>query len=68
MHAVQALVPGHQEREYIDADSAWNTSAMAKSRQIVAGILPELEKSDSAAAHWLALIACRMCSWTIMTT
>jgi hypothetical protein len=48
MHAVQALVPGHEEREYIDADSAWYTSAMAKSPQIVTGILPELEKSDSA--------------------
>lgn len=48
MHAVQALEPGHEEREYVDSDSAWFTSAMTKSREILAGILPELEKSDSA--------------------
>ena len=45
---MQALEPGHEEREYVDADLAWFTSAIAKSRQILLGILPELEKSDSA--------------------
>lgn len=48
MHAVQALQPGHEEREYLDADPSWFTSAMTKSREILVGILPELEKSDSA--------------------
>jgi hypothetical protein len=48
MRAVQALEPGHEEREYLSSDSAWYLSAMAKSREIVTGILPELEKSDSA--------------------
>jgi len=48
MHAVQALEPGHEEREYLDSDPVWYASAMAKSRKILAGILPELEKSDSA--------------------
>jgi Predicted Zn-dependent protease (DUF2268) len=47
MHAVQALEPGHEEREYLDADAAWFTNAMTKSREILVGILPELEKSDS---------------------
>lgn len=48
MHAVQALEPGHEEPEYLDADSTWFTGVMAKSRGIMTGILPELEKSDSA--------------------
>jgi hypothetical protein len=47
MHAVQALEPGHEEREYVDADLAWFTGAMAKSREILVGIQSELEKSDS---------------------
>ena len=47
MHAVEALVPGHDAHEYVDSDSAWFSAAMAKSRDILAGILPELEKSDS---------------------
>jgi hypothetical protein len=48
MRAVQALEPGHEEREYLDADSTWYMGVMAKSRGILTGILPELEKSDSA--------------------
>jgi len=48
MRAVQALEPGHEVREYLDADSTWYTGVMAKSRGILTGILPELEKSDSA--------------------
>jgi hypothetical protein len=48
MHAVQALEAGHEEREYMDADPTWYTSAMARSPEILTGILPELEKSDSA--------------------
>jgi hypothetical protein len=48
MHAVQALEPGHEEREYVDADPAWFTIAMTRSREILVGILPELEKADSA--------------------
>jgi len=48
MRAVQVLVPGHQEREYVDSDSTWFSAAMAKSREILLSILPELEKSDSA--------------------
>jgi Predicted Zn-dependent protease (DUF2268) len=47
MHAVEALVPGHEAHEYVDSDPAWFSAAMAKSREILAGILPELEKSDS---------------------
>jgi uncharacterized protein YjaZ len=48
MRAVQVLEPNHEERDYLDADAAWFTSAMTKSPEILAGILPELEKSDSA--------------------
>lgn len=47
MRAVQALEPGHEERDYMDGDPAWFTGAMTKSREIPVGILPELEKSYS---------------------
>jgi hypothetical protein len=47
MHAVEALVPGHDAHEYVDSDAVWFGAAMAKSREILTGILPELEKSDS---------------------
>jgi len=39
-HPDMIICTGHQ---------AWFNAAMAKSREILAGILPELEKSDSAA-------------------
>lgn len=47
MHASRVLVPGRPERSYIEHAPGWYDAAMAKSRDILAGILPELERADS---------------------
>ncbi|MCK6427931.1 MAG: hypothetical protein L6Q72_02420 [Burkholderiaceae bacterium] len=47
MHATRALVPGRHERSYVEHTPGWYEAAMAKAPQILAGILRELQRSDS---------------------
>jgi hypothetical protein len=47
MRATQALVPGRQDRDYVEHKAGWYDAAMARSTTVLAGILPALEKSDS---------------------
>jgi hypothetical protein len=48
MHVAQALAPGHDVRDYVEHEPGWYDAVMAKSDAILRGLLPVLDKSDSA--------------------
>lgn len=47
MHAAKALVPGREDREYIEHRPGWFAESMAKAPLILKGLEPMLEASDS---------------------
>lgn len=47
MHASRTLVGGREDRHYVEHEAGWYETANSRSRAILQGIVPELEKSDS---------------------
>ncbi len=46
MHAVRVLLPGREDREYIEHSAGWYQTAMARAPAILRGIEPALDAAD----------------------